>query len=139
MHPVRIRAKKKRAVLILVLALGLGLPPPAQAYLLDVTVSSINLPAPESGHPFFYLAGYNSTNNKNQGLPAYLDMHRQVDNGDFDPGVAAGFASGPGIFASPKGPSGNILNRIAPFSSTLLLLGSGLMGLVMLRFRRRRG
>jgi hypothetical protein len=133
MHPVRIRAKKKRTVLILVLALGLGLPPPAQAYLPDFTVSSINPPAPESGHPD------NFTDNKNDGLPAYLGMYRQADNGNFDPGFAAGFASGPGIFASPKCSSGNILNRIAPFSSTLLLLGCGLMGLVGLRFRRRRG
>ncbi|HZK14699.1 MAG TPA: hypothetical protein VFC55_09270 [Desulfobaccales bacterium] len=35
--------------------------------------------------------------------------------------------------------SGNILNHLAPFSSTLLLLGSGLMGLVGLGYRSRRG
>ncbi|HZK12930.1 MAG TPA: hypothetical protein VFC55_00315, partial [Desulfobaccales bacterium] len=42
MHPAKIRAKRRKTVLALALALGVGLPPPAQAYLLDFTVSSIN-------------------------------------------------------------------------------------------------
>ena len=42
MHPVKIHAKQRRTVLSFVLALGLGLPSPAQAYLLDFTVASIN-------------------------------------------------------------------------------------------------
>ena len=42
MHPVKIRAQRRRTVLALTLALGVGLPPPAQAYLLDFTVASIN-------------------------------------------------------------------------------------------------
>ena len=42
MHPVKTGAKRKRTVLVLVMALGVGLPPPAQAYLLDLTIASIN-------------------------------------------------------------------------------------------------
>ena len=42
MHPVKTGAKRKRTVLVLVMALGVGLPPPAQAYLLDFTVVSVN-------------------------------------------------------------------------------------------------
>ncbi|MBU4233025.1 MAG: hypothetical protein L6277_00560 [Desulfobacterales bacterium] len=247
MHPVKTRAKRKRTVLVLVLALGVGLPPPAQAYLLDFTVSSINPvvlishaggypsrpppvgsdlkvvdvshlgdlgrqfsptitpphkilnsptgslvdycsnvpsatsvwmhggtspqgsitlqggipplnmsggtslssggfgtasvtePAPVRGNAFFYLAGSNFTDNKNDGLLAYFGIPHQTANGNFDPGFAASFASAPGAFTGTMVTSGNILNHLAPFSSTLLLLGSGLMGLVGLRYRRRRG
>ena len=42
MHPAKIRAHRRKTVLALTLALGVGLPPPAQAYLLDFTVASIN-------------------------------------------------------------------------------------------------
>ena len=55
MHPVKTRAKKKRTVLVVFLALGVGLPPPAQAYLLDFTVSSIN-----PGACISYAGGYPS-------------------------------------------------------------------------------
>jgi len=247
MHPVKIRAKKRRTVVAFVLALGVGLSPPAQAYLLDFTLASINpgglishaeaypsRPPPvgsdpkvvdvshigdpgsqfnptitppdkilnfpteprvdsfsnvcsatsvwmfggispqgsitlQSGIPslnmpdgttrlsgslrtasvtepaavsedwFSYVAGSNFTDNKNDGLLTYFGVYRQAANGNFDPGFAASFASAPGAFTSTMVPSGNILNHIAPFSSTLLLLGSGLTGLVGLRYRRRRG
>ena len=247
MHPAKICAPRRRTVLALSLALGLGLPSPAQAYLLDFTVSSINPgvlisyaggcpseppvvgsnltvvdvsrmgdlrrqlsptitlhnkilnfqtgplvdyfsndpsatslcmlggtspqgsltlqggisslnmsggativsgsfgtasvtePAPVRGNSFFYVAGSNFTDNKNDALLASLGLHRQTANGNFDPGFGASFASAPGAFTGPMVPSGNILHHPAPISSTLLLLGCGLMGLVGLRYRRRRG
>ena len=101
--------------------------------------ASVTEPAPVSEDWFFYVAGSNFTDNKNDALLASLGFHRQTAYGNFDPGFAASFASGPGAFTSTMVPSGNILNHLAPFSSTLLLLGSGLMGLVGLRYRRRRG
>ena len=247
MHPAKIRPQRRRTVLALTLALGVGLPSPAQAYLLDFTVASINPgvlisyaggcpseppvvgsnltvvdvsrmgdlkrqlsptitppnkilnfqtgplvdyfsnvpsatsvwmfggtspqgsltlqggisslnmsddttlvsgsfgtasvtePAPVRGNSFFYVAGSNFTDNKDDALLASLGFHRQTANGNFDPGFAASFASAPGAFTGTMVPSGNILNHLAPFSSTLMLLGSGLMGLVGLRYRRRRG
>jgi hypothetical protein len=246
MHPVKTRAKRKRTVQALTLALGVGLSPPAQAYLLDFTVASINpgglishaggfpsrpppvesnlkvidvsrvgdpgrqfspsitppnkilnFPteprvdsfsnvcsatsvwmfggtspqgsltlqggksclntggmillsgsfgtasvteaAPVWGNSLAHVAVSNFTDNKTDALLASFGLHRQTANGNFDPGFAASFASAPGAFAGTMVPSGNILNHLAPFSSTLLLLGSGLMGLVGLRYRRRRG
>ena len=142
MHPVKIRAKKRRTVLAFVLALGLGLPSPAQAYLLDFTVASIN-----PGVLIPYAGSYSSGSPPVESNKV-IDLSRtdyptgQVNQGDissFDPGFAASCASGPGAFVSTRGLSGDILNRIAPFSSTLLLLGGGLIGLVGLRSRRRRG
>ena len=96
-------------------------------------------PGPAGANSFFYVAGSNFKDNKNDGLPAYLGISRQTATGNCNPVLAASFASAPGAFTSTTVPSGNILNRLAPFSSTLLLLGSGLMGLVGLRYRRRRG
>jgi len=134
MHPVKIRAKKRRTVLALILALGLGLPSPAQAYLLDFTVASIN-----PGVLISYAGGYSSRPPPVESNLAYFDFHRQTANDNFDPGFAASLAAAPDAFTSTMVPSDNILNRLAPFVSTLLLLGSGLMGLVGLRSRRRRG
>jgi len=247
MHPVKTRAKKKRTVVVLVMALGVGLPPPAQAYLLDLTVASINPgvlisyaggspsgrppggsnlkvidasrmddlrrqpsstiippkknlnfpkgplvdygpsvpsappvwmpggispqgaitlqdgipsltrsggtprlsgsfgtssltePTPVSENSLSYVAGSKFADNKNDAWLASVGMPRQSASGNFDPGFAASFASIPGAVTSPVVPRGNILNHLAPFSSTLLLLGSGLMGLVGLSYRRRRG
>jgi hypothetical protein len=247
MHPDKTGAKRKRTVLVFVMALGVGLPPPAQAYLLDFTVASINpgvlisyaggyssgpplvgsnlkvidvshtddlkrqpnstltppkknlnfpkgplvgygshVPAapsgwtpggispqgfttlpggnsslhmsdgttllsgsfgtagvPEPAHVWanspFSVAGSNFTDNKNEAWLAALGFHRQTANGSFDPGVAASFASVPSGFTGTMVPMGGILNHFTSFSSTLLLLGSGLMGLVGLRYRRRRG
>ena len=248
MHPARIHATKKRILLILVLALGMGFSPPAQAYLLDFTVASINPgvlisyagscpsgpplaesnlklidlsrmgeierqlsptiplheknlnfqtgplsdyfanvhwapyervfggispqgsitiqggipsltisddgttllsgslrtagvmePVPVSGHSFSYLGGSNSTDNKNDTLLAFFGILRQSVDDNINPGFAGSFASAPGAFTGTMVPSGNILNRLAPFYSNLLLLGCGLMGLVGLRYRRRRG
>lgn len=96
-------------------------------------------PGPAGANSFFYVAGSNFKDNKNDGLPAYLGIFRQTATGNCNPVLAASFASAPGAFTSTTVPSGNILNRLAPFSSTLLLLGSGLMGLAGLRYRRRRG
>ena len=96
-------------------------------------------PAPVSEDSSFYVAGSNFTDNKNDVLLTYSGLHRQTANGNFEPGFAAGFASAPGAFASTIVPSGNILHQLAPFSSNLLLLGCGLMGLAGLRYRRRRG
>jgi hypothetical protein len=247
MHPARIHATRKRSLLILVLALGMGFPPPAQAYLLDFTVASINPgvlisyagscpsgpplaesnlklidlsrmgeiepqlnptitlhnknlnfqtgplvdyfanvhwapyarvfggispqgsltlqggipsltmsdgttllsgslrtasvmePVPVGGHSFSSLGGSNSTDNKNDTLLAFFGILRQSVDDNINPGFAGSFASAPGAFTGTMVPSGNILNHIAPFSSTLLLLGTGLTGLVGLRYRRRRG
>jgi hypothetical protein len=99
--------------------------------------ASVMESAPVSGHSFIYPADSNFTDHNNDGLSAYPGIHHQADNSNLDPGFAASFASGSGAFVGTRGPSGNILNRIAPFSSTLLLLGGGLMGLVGLRSRRR--
>jgi hypothetical protein len=226
MHPVKAGSKRKRTVLVLVLALGVGRPPPAQAYLLDFTVASINpvvlishaggypsrpppagsnlkvidasgkgdlkrqlsptikppkknlnfqkgplvdfcvivpsatsawMPGgttlltgpfetgsvteatPEGRNSFLHLAGSSSTDNKDDASLASLGLQRQTAHGDFDPGLAASFASSRGAPAIAMVPSHTIFNHLAPFSSTLLLLGCGLMGLVGLRYRRRRG
>jgi hypothetical protein len=96
-------------------------------------------PAPVRGNSFSCLAGSNFTDHKDDAWPASLGFHRQTANEKADPGLAAGFASAPGVFTSNMVPSGNILHQLAPFSSNLLLLGCGLMGLVGLRYRRRRG
>lgn len=247
MHPVKTRAKRQRTVLVVVLGLGVGLPPPAQAYLLDFTVVSINPvvlishaggypsrpppdrnnlkvidasgkgdlkrqlsptikppkknlnfqkgplvdycvtvpsatsawmpdgispqgsialpdgifcrtrsggttllsgsfetgsvtePTPEGRNTFLHLAGSNSTDNKDDASLVSLGLQRQTAKGDFDPDLAASFASVRGAPASAMVPSHTIFNHLASFSSTLLLLGCGLMGLVGLRYRRRRG
>lgn len=247
MHPARIQVTTRRTLLALALALGVGSPPPAQAYLLDFTVASINPgvrishaggsssrpspvgsklmiidvsrtgdpgcqfsptiapsnnnpdflteplvasfsdvrsaasvwmlggtslhgsltlqggipaltmsddtalvsgsfgtarvtePAPVQGNLFSCLAGSNFTDHKDDALPASFGFHRQTANEKFDPGLAASFASAPGVFTSTMVPSSNILHQLAPFYSNLLLLGCGLMGLVGLRYRRRRG
>jgi hypothetical protein len=68
-----------------------------------------------------------------------LGIPRQTADDNFNPGFAASFSSVPQAFAGTRVPSGNILHRITPFSSTLMLLGSGLVGLAGLRYRRRRG
>jgi hypothetical protein len=99
----------------------------------------VTKPAPVSEDSSFFAAGSNFTDNKNDALLTYSGWHRQTANGNFDPGFAAGFASAPGAFTSTMVPSGNIFNQLAPFSSNLLLLGCGLMGLAGLRHRRRRG
>jgi hypothetical protein len=247
MHPVKTGAQRKRTVLVLVMALGVGLPPPAQAYLLDFTVASVNpavlisygggypsgppliesnlkvidvsptgnlkrqlspgitppqkklhfpkrplvgygshvpaapsvwTPGGISPHGFttlqggisclnmsdgttllsgsfgtvhvmepahvranspFSVADSNFSDNKNDAWLAALGFQRQTANDSFDPGCWESFALVPGGFTGAMVPGGNILNYLAPFSSTLLLLGSGLMGLVGLRYRRRRG
>jgi hypothetical protein len=247
MHPVETCARRKRTVLVLVLALGASLPPPAQAYLLDFTVASVNPavlisyaggspsapplvagnpkasdvslrgdrrrqfsptstlpnkilnsatgplgvnlppvpaaatvwplgalspqgsiilhasmpgltmpgaasplrdgfgiasvtePAPASGNAFGYLAGSNFTDHKNDAWEASLGLQRHSADDTFDPGVAASFASASDALATTMVAGGDMLNRLAPFSSTLLLLGCGLMGLLGLRYRRRRG
>lgn len=73
------------------------------------------------------------------GLPVYFDIPRQTTDDNFNPGSAVRFTSTAGASVGAMVPSGNILNHLAPFSSTLLLLGCGLMGLAGLRYRRRRG
>jgi hypothetical protein len=70
---------------------------------------------------------------------ATLGIPLQTVDDNFTPGFAASFPSVPSAFGGARVPSGNILHPIAPFSSTLMLLGGGLMGLVGLRYRRRRG
>jgi hypothetical protein len=244
MHPGNIRAHSRKTVLALTMALGVGMPQPAQAYVLDFTIASINpgvlishaggypsrpppvgstrkvvdvshlgdpgsqssptiappnnilnfprepradsfsnvCSAPYVGmfggvsHPgpialqggiassnmstqlrgsfgaarvtetapvhsnsLGYAAGSNFTANKTDALLASLGIPRQTVEDNFNPGFAASFSSVPQAFAGPRVPSGSILHRIAPFSSTLMLLGGGLMGLVGLRYRRRRG
>jgi hypothetical protein len=96
-------------------------------------------PAPVPGNSFSCLAGSNFTGHKDDAWPASLGFHRQTASIKFDPGLAASFAAAPSVFTSTMVPSGNILHQLAPFYSNLLLLGCGLMGLVGLRYRRRRG
>jgi hypothetical protein len=178
MHPARIRPKRRKTVLALTLALGVGLPSPAQAYLLDFTVLSINpevfisyapgtlsRPPPVGGNlkvidvsrrgglgrqfnptdtvlnrilnfPTGPLVDYVS----NVASAPYVEEFGGLSpQANFNPVYAVRFTSIPGASASTMVPRGNILNHLAPLSSTLLLLGSGLMGLVGLRYRRRRG
>jgi len=247
MHPAKLCAHWRRTVLALTLALGVGISPPAQAYVLDFTVASINpgvlifhaggypsrpppvgsslkvvdvshkgdpgiqssptiappnktltfpsepeadsfsnvcsapyagmfggaspqgfitlqggiaslnmsggtallrasfgtdrvtVTAPARDNSLGYTTGSNFTANKTDALLASLGIPRQTVDDTFNPGFAASFSSIPNAFASTRVPSGSILHRIAPFSSTLMLLGGGLMGLVGLRYRRRRG
>ena len=105
----------------------------------SLTTENVTEPAPISEDRRFYVAGSHFSGNKNDSLLTYFGIYPQAGNGNFDPDCAASFGLFPGAFTSTMVPSGNILNHRAPFSSTLLLLGSGLMGLVGLRYRRRRG
>jgi len=105
----------------------------------SLTTENVTEPAPISEDRRFYVAGSHFSGNKNDSLLTYFGIYRQAGNGNFDPDCAASFGLFPGAFTSTMVPSGNILNQRAPFSSTLLLLGSGLLGLVGLRYRRRRG
>jgi hypothetical protein len=176
MHQGKIRAHSRKTVLALSLALGVGLPSPAQAYLLDFTVSSINpggLISYVGGHPsgpppgennlkfvdVSHLGDSGSQSSSTIAPPneilnfqmgpwvdyfsnvpsAALGIPRQPVDDNFSPGFAASFPSVPHAYAGSRVPSGNILHSIAPFSSTLMLLGSGLVGLAGLRYRRRRG
>jgi len=100
---------------------------------------SVKEPAPVSEDWLFYVAGSNVTDNKNDGLLTFSGIYRQAADDIPDPGCGVSFAFAPGGFAGATASSGNILHHLAPFSSTLLLLGCGLMGLVGLRCRRRRG
>jgi hypothetical protein len=95
-------------------------------------------PAPVPGNSFSCLAGSDFTDHKDDAWLASFGFHRQTANGKFDPGLDASFASAPGGFTSPMVPSGNSLLHPAPIYSNLVLLGCGLMGLVGLRYRRRR-
>jgi hypothetical protein len=101
--------------------------------------SRVTETAPAHGNSLGYAAGSNFTANKTDALLAFLGIPRQTVEDNFNPDFAASFSSVPNAFAGTRVPSGNILHRIAPFSSTLMLLGGGLMGLVGLRYRRRRG
>src|SRR5664280_2381254 len=92
--------------------------------------ASVTEPAPVRVNSFLYVAGSNFTDNKNEAWLAYFGIYRQAATGNFAPGFAASFGSAPGTLTSTMVPSGNILNHLAPFSSNLLLLGCGLMGLV---------
>jgi hypothetical protein len=95
--------------------------------------------APVHGNSLGYAAGSNFTANKTDALLASLGIPRQTVEDNFNPGFAASFSSVPHAFAGTRVPSGSILHRIAPFSSTLILIASGLVGLAGLRYRRRRG
>jgi hypothetical protein len=90
--------------------------------------------SPVDANPFSYLAGSSFMDSHNDGLLAHFGIPRQTVDDNFNPGF-----SSPGVSVSTMVPSGNILNHLAPFSSTLLLLGCGLMGLAGLHYRRRRG
>jgi hypothetical protein len=101
--------------------------------------ASLTEPAPVRGNGFGYPAGSNFTDHKNDAWEASLGLHPQSADDTFNPGVTASCAYASDAFTSTKVAGGDILNHLAPFSSTLLLLGCGLMGLVGLRYRRRRG
>jgi hypothetical protein len=101
--------------------------------------ASVTEPAHVGENSVFYVAGSNFTDNQKNAWLAALGLHCQTDGGNFDPGCAPSFASVPSAFTGTKVQRGNILNHFAPFTSTLLLLGCGLLGLAGLRYRRRRG
>jgi hypothetical protein len=101
--------------------------------------ASVTEPAHVGENSVFYVAGSNFTDHKNDAWLASSGFHRQTATGNFDPGCAASFASVPSAFTGTMGKRGDILNHFAPFTSTLLLLGCGLLGLVGLGYRRRRG
>lgn len=75
----------------------------------------------------------------NDCLPVLSGFPGATADGSFDYWFAGSFASPAGTSGSAMTPSDNILHHLAPFSSALVLLGSGLMGLVGLGYRRRRG
>lgn len=104
-----------------------------------IETGSVAGPIPEGRKSFFHVASFHATDNKNDAWLASLGLKHRTAPGDFDPGLAASFTSSRGAPASAMVPSRNISNHLAPISSTLLLLGCGLMGLVGLRYRRRRG
>lgn len=95
--------------------------------------------APACGNSLGCVAGSNFTANKTDALLASLGIPRQTVDENFNPGFAASFSEVPNAFAGTRVPSGLIPHRITPFSSTLMLLASGLVGLAGLRYRRRRG
>ena len=115
MHPVKTGAKRKRTVLVFVLALGVGLPPPAQAYLLDFTVASIN-----PGVFISYAGGYPSgpppveSNLKVIDAIRMDDLRRQLSPTITPPKKNLNF---------PKGPLVDFCSHVSSVTSVWLLGG----------------
>ena len=156
MHLAGIRAKKEDDLSGFSLGGGRWCIPPSPAYLPDLTVSLSNpgscifyaggYPSESSlieshlkvidvsltgGLTRKLISTIITPHNRirqNDSLMAHFGIRRQTATDNCNPGFAASLASAPGAFTSTMVPNGNILNHLAPFSSTPLLLGSGLMG-----------
>src|SRR5665648_388878 len=106
MHPARIRAQWRMTLLALTLALGVGLPPPAQAYLLDFTVASVN-----PGVLISYAGGYPSGPPVVESNLKVIDLSLMGDLGiQFSPAITLhnkilNFQSGPLVDYSSNVPS----------------------------------
>jgi hypothetical protein len=114
---------------------GLDMPDGATLLRGSMRAVSVKEPAPAREDWFLYAAGSDSSDDNNDGWLTFSGMYRPAAHDNLGPGCA--FT--PVGFTCATAPNGNILHYLAPFSSTLLLLGCGLMGLAGLHYRRRRG
>lgn len=110
MHPVKTGAKRKKTILVVVLALGVGLPPPAQAYLLDLTVASVNPVVLIS-----YAGGYPSEPPPVESNPKVSDVGLE---GDLGRQLSPTIPPSPQILHSPTGPLVDYLSPV-PSAATI--------------------
>ena len=96
MNPARIRVKWRRIVVALTLALGVIYPPPAQAYLLDFTVVSLN-----PGGLISHAAGFPLTT---PAVGSHLQAADFSPMGDLGPQPRCTIALLNSIFGFPTGP-----------------------------------
>lgn len=102
------------------------------------TGSSVVNQGATAGPSFFYVTGSSFTDTKNSLLLAYFGLPDVTCSGNFNIGFYAANATPPAGFSSTIVTSGDVINNLVPAPSTILLLGTGLMGLVGLRYRRRK-
>lgn len=92
------------------------------------------------GEKTYYVAGSNFSDTKNLTLLDYFGIPQQVADGTFSFNVATTSTEAPNAFSSSNvrgGAVSNYLVAAVPAPSTVLLLGSGLVGLLALRIRRK--
>jgi hypothetical protein len=112
--------------------MGLG----ANSLLLSGSFGTASVTESGSAGPpnsFFYLAGSSFMDTKNQKILDYFGLPAQVATGNFNIGFDAAPALAPNAFQSTVVTSGDVKNSLVPLPSTMVLLGSGLVGLGLLR------